>query len=152
MASLDQPHDDPCPGCGETAWETGDDDTQQCGACGTRICPVCGADFAEEYSDPEQDRLTDCLGDHMRQWHGSATLRWKAVWAFIVDVTTFYVAGTVRPGCRAHRAAAARMVYCTGQAQAVTAEQAFALLYQASTPRTRRLLLAARDAGREGGG
>jgi hypothetical protein len=67
------PHDDACPHCGSVAWDI-PGDPQQCGACGTRICPVCGADFAEEYTTPEHDRITDCLGDHIRQWHAGVVL------------------------------------------------------------------------------
>lgn len=62
-----------CPSCGENSWGTADSDPQQCGACGTMICPICSADFAETYSDGAQDRLTDNLGDHIRQWHQGGT-------------------------------------------------------------------------------
>ena len=61
------PHDDRCPNCGAQAYDD-PDDPQKCGECGTRVCPVCGADFAEEYDDA-QDRISDNLGEHVRRWH-----------------------------------------------------------------------------------
>jgi hypothetical protein len=67
------PHDDACPHCGDVAWDV-PGDPQQCGACGTRICPVCGADFAEEYTTPEHDRISDNLGDHIARWHAGVAL------------------------------------------------------------------------------
>lgn len=67
------PHDDPCPNCGAQAYDN-PEDPQMCGECGTRVCPVCGADFAETYAMPEQDRLTDNLGEHVRRWHEGVTL------------------------------------------------------------------------------
>ena len=65
---LNHPHDDACPGCGAVAWDV-PGDPQQCAACGTRICPVCGADFAEDYAGPNGTRTSDNLGDHLRRWH-----------------------------------------------------------------------------------
>lgn len=75
------PHDDACPRCGGVAWDV-PGDPQQCAACGTRICPVCGADFAEDYATPETgeiprfdgDRTSDNLGDHIGRWHAGVVL------------------------------------------------------------------------------
>lgn len=66
MSGPEHPDGDPCPNCGNTAWDSSDQ--QRCGVCGTRVCPVCGADFAEGYG-MYGERESDNLGDHLRQWH-----------------------------------------------------------------------------------
>jgi hypothetical protein len=62
-----QPHNDSCPTCGRVTWTEAD--PQQCGYCGTRVCPLCGADFAEAYAPAGHGRLSDNLGAHLAQWH-----------------------------------------------------------------------------------
>jgi hypothetical protein len=85
------PHDDDCPGCGRRAWT--EDDPQRCGACGTRICPQCGADFAEDYAG-DGTRTTDCLGEHVTRWHDVP--RWAAAVMAMIDADI--AAGHVPPG------------------------------------------------------